>query len=101
MREAIHRILTKLLCCGGIGDFVDFAGTLHNLNSCGGGNEGTEIHGAPTLAENVGTLLLARREQIGSKLCHVFARLMKRLRRTVEQLAESLAKKKEPFKELK
>ena len=87
-------------------------------------------YGAPALGENVGTLLLAKREDIGSKSCYVFARLMKRLRgrtrcvcfnignffffvhekdhpsnismnRTIEQLAENSAKKKEPFKELK
>ena len=86
-------------------------------------------YGASTLGENVETLLLAKREKIGSKLCHVFARLIMKdyggergvcfkighffsahgihypsnisMKGKVEQLAENSVKKKEQFKELK
>ena len=34
----------------------------------------------PQLSGKMWGLLLAKREEIGDKLCHVFARLMKRLR---------------------
>ena len=39
------------------------------MNFYGGGNVGTLIYDAPTLGENVGTLRLAKRGKIGSKLC--------------------------------
>ena len=62
-----------------------------NLNySCGGGNVGIWIYDAPSLGENVRTLLLARREEIGSKLCFLSFRsidekIRKRLRVTMRR----------------
>ena len=49
---------------------MDFAGTFHQISftNVSFTNVGTYIYGAPTLGENVGTQLLAKREEIGSKI---------------------------------
>ena len=95
------------------------------------GNFATNSNDAPTRGENVGTLLLARREELGSKLCfrlieekiagknenvcvkihRIFFILLcvhkidhplnSSMNRIVEQLAENSGEKKELFKELK
>ena len=82
-REAIHWMLTTLLCCREIGDFAGFAGTLHQIWTTAVGKMQGLRFMVPQLSGKMWgltTLLLAKREEIGSKLCHVFSRLMKRLR---------------------